>query len=215
MPGGLTRDANLVIPRLTTLTGRDWLVRTKGSSMDANEVNKVAGAILGMLTLAMGIGFLSSGLVSPKPITKPGYELPDNSAAAAGAGAATAAAPAEPIAKRLASASVQKGEASSKKCLSCHQFSKDGKNGQGPALWSIVTRAKGAAAGFNYSAAMKDRAGKGEKWDFEALDAFIGNPKGALSGTSMAYAGISKADERADLILYLRSLADSPAALPQ
>ena len=184
--------------------------------MDANEVNKIAGAILGLLTLAMGIGFLSSGLVSPKPMTKPGYELPDNvAAAAAGAGAATAAAPAEPIAKRLASANVQKGEAAAKKCASCHQFTKDGKNGQGPLLWSIVTRAKGAAAGFNYSAAMKDRAGKGEKWDFEALDAFIGNPKGALSGTSMAYAGISKADERAALILYLRSLAEAPAALPQ
>lgn len=202
-------------PGGTKLTGRDWLVRTKGSSMDANEVNKVAGAILGMMTLAMGIGFLSSGLVSPKPITKPGYELPDNVAAAgAGAGASAAAATAEPIAKRLASANVQKGEAASKKCVSCHQFTKDGKNGQGPLLWGIVTRAKGAAAGFNYSAGMKEVAGKGEKWDFEALDAFVANPKGAIKGTSMAYAGLSKADERADLILFLRSLAESPAPLP-
>ena len=50
--------------------------------MDANEVNKVAGAILGMLTLAMGIGFFSGSLVSPKPMLKAGYELPDTSGAA-------------------------------------------------------------------------------------------------------------------------------------
>ena len=184
--------------------------------MDANEVNKVAGALLGMLTLAMGIGFLSGALVHQKPIKKAGYELPDASAAGTSGGAApAAAAAAEPIAKRLASADVKKGETASKKCASCHQFTKEGKNGQGPLLWNVVARQKGAAAGFNYSNALKERAGKGEKWDFEALDAFIANPKGYLAGTSMAYAGIGRPDERADLIAYLRSLSDSPAPLPQ
>ena len=184
--------------------------------MSANEVNKVAGAILGMLTLAMGVGFFSGALVSPQKAAKAGYELPDASAGggAAGGGAAPAAAAAEPIAKRLASADAKKGETAAKKCVSCHQFTKDGKNGQGPVLFGIVTRAKGAAAGFNYSASMKDRAGKGEKWDYEALDAFIANPKGAVAGTSMAFAGIGRPDERADLIAYLRSLAESPAPLP-
>ena len=183
--------------------------------MDANEINKYAGALLGTLTLAMGIGFFSGALVSPKPMTKAGYELPDASVSAvAGGGAAPAAAAAEPIAKRLASADVKKGEAASKKCASCHQFTKDGKNGQGPVLYGVVARAKGAAAGFNYSAAVKERAGKGEKWDYEALDAFIANPKGALAGTSMAFAGISRPDERADLIAYLRGLAETPVPLP-
>lgn len=184
--------------------------------MSSNEVNKVAGALLGMLTLAMGIGFLSGALVSEKPVKKAGYELPDNTASSgAGAAPAAAAAPAEPIAKRLASASVEKGQAAARKCAACHQFTKDGKNGQGPLLWNVVTRAKGAAAGFNYSAALKERAGKGEKWDFESLDAFIANPKGYLAGTSMNYAGIGRADERADLILYLRGQSESPTALPQ
>jgi cytochrome c len=184
--------------------------------MDANEVNKVAGAVLGMLTLAMGIGFFSGALVSPKPILKAGYELPDAAAAAAGgAGGGAAAAAEEPIAKRLASADVAKGEVASKKCVSCHQFVKDGRNGQGPALWGIVTSPKGAKAGFNYSAALKERAGKGEKWDYEALDAFIKNPKAYISGTSMGFAGIARPDERANLIAYLRGLADTPAPLPQ
>lgn len=183
--------------------------------MDAGEVNKIAGAILGTLTLAMGIGFFSSLLVSPKPLQKAGYELPE-AASASAKGGAPAAAQAEPIAKRLASATLAKGEASVKgKCASCHQVAKDGRNATGPALYAVVTRAKGASAGFNYSNAMKDRAGKGEKWDFEALDAFLANPRGYLSGTTMAFAGLSRPDERADVILYLRSLADSPAPLPQ
>lgn len=181
--------------------------------MDANEVNKVAGAVLGMLTLAMGIGFFSGALVSPKPILKAGYELPDNSGGDHGGGAAApAAAAAEPIAKRLASADVAKGETAAKKCVSCHQFVKDGKNGTGPALYGIVNRAKGAAAGFKYSAGM---TGKGGNWDYAALDEFLTNPKGYVSGTTMGFAGVARPDERANIIGYLRSLAETPAPLPQ
>lgn len=181
--------------------------------MDANEVNKVAGAVLGMLTLAMSIGFLSSGLMAPKPPAKAGYELPDNTSTASSA-AAPAAEKVEPIAARLATADLAKGETAAKKCVSCHQFQKDGRNGQGPALWGIVNKAKGAAAGFNYSAGLKDMASKGGTWDYEALDAFLTNPKGYVAGTSMGFAGINRADERANIILYMRSLAETPAALP-
>lgn len=184
--------------------------------MGSNEVNKIAGALLGMATLAMGIGFLSGGLVAQKPIKKAGYELPDSTTSAGAASApAAAAAPVEPIAKRLASASVEKGAAAARKCAACHQFTKDGRNGQGPLLWNVVSRVKGSAPGFNYSATLKERAGKGEKWDFEQLDSFIANPKAYMPGTSMNYAGIARPDERADLILYMRSQAESPAALPQ
>lgn len=181
--------------------------------MNANEVNKVAGAVLGMLTLAMAVGFLSGGLMSAHKPAKQGYELPDNTATAS-SGPAAAAEKAEPIAARLAKADVAKGESAAKKCVSCHQFQKDGKNGQGPALWNIVNKAKGAAGGFNYSAGMKDAASKGGKWDYEALDAFLTNPKAYIAGTSMGFAGIGKGDERANIIAYLRGLSDSPAPLP-
>jgi cytochrome c len=179
--------------------------------MDANEVNKVAGAVLGILTLAMGIGFFSGALVSPKPVLKAGYELPDNTAAATAAAPAAAEA-AEPIAKRMASADVAKGESAAKKCASCHQFTKDGKNGTGPLLYGVLNRAKGAAPAFKYSAGL---AGKGGTWDYAALDEFLTNPKGYISGTSMGFAGIARADERANIIAYLRSMADAPAPLPQ
>lgn len=180
--------------------------------MDANEVNKIAGAALGMLTLAMGIGFFSGALVSPKPLLKAGYELPDNSGAAGGGAAAPAAAAAEPIAKRLASMDVAKGEAAAKKCVSCHQFVKDGKNGTGPVLYGVVNRAKGTVPGFKYSAGM---TAKGGNWDYAALDEFIANPKAYVPGTSMGFAGVARPDERANIIGYLRSLAETPAPLPQ
>jgi cytochrome c len=180
--------------------------------MDANEVNKIAGAILGMATLAMGIGFFSGALVSPKPIMKAGYELPDDAGGDHGSAPAAAAEKVEPIAKRLASADDKKGESSAKKCASCHQFTKDGKNGTGPLLWGVVNRDSGKHEGFKYSAGM---LAKGGKWDYEALDHFLAKPKDYVAGTSMGFAGVPRADERANIIAYLRTLADTPAPLPQ
>jgi cytochrome c len=66
-------------------------------------------------------------------------------------------------------------------------------------------------AGFNYSAALK---GKGGNWTYEALNDFVHNPKQAVPGTIMAFAGIAQAKERADILAYLRTLADSPVPLP-
>lgn len=180
--------------------------------MSANEVNKIAGAILGMATLAMGIGFFSGALVSPKPIVKAGYELPDDSGAASGGGAPAAAEKAEPIAKRLAAADAKKGETAAKKCVSCHSFSNDGKNGTGPGLWNVVNRELGKHAGFKYSGGM---TAKGGKWDYEALDTFLTKPKDYVNGTSMGFAGVPRGDERANIIAYLRSLSDNPAPMPQ
>jgi cytochrome c len=175
---------------------------SKGAGM-SNEVNKIAGAIFGMATLAMGVGFFSGALVSPKAMTKAGYELPDASAAGSASAAPAAAEAAEPIAKRLASADVGKGEAAAKKCVSCHSFTPDKKNGTGPALHGVAGKPKGATAGFKYSGGM---TGKGGNWDDEALDAFLTNPKAYVAGTSMGFAGVARGDERANIIAYIKSL---------
>ena len=55
---------------------------------------------------------------------------------------------------------------------------------------------------------------KGGSWGFEELNKFIANPKGAVPGTAMGFAGIQKDSERADLIAYLATLADTPVPLP-
>ncbi len=55
---------------------------------------------------------------------------------------------------------------------------------------------------------------KGGTWTYDDLSKFISNPKGFVPGTAMGFAGIQKDSERADVIAYLRSLAEKPAPLP-
>jgi cytochrome c len=55
---------------------------------------------------------------------------------------------------------------------------------------------------------------KGGKWTYDDLNKFIANPKGFVPGTAMGFAGIPKDSERADVIDYLHTLADSPVPLP-
>ena len=178
--------------------------------MDSFEVNKIAGAVLAVLLFAMGANVLSSILFAPKKAGQMGYALPEPEPQAAAAGA-QAAAPAEPLPVLLAKADPAKGQAAAKKCQSCHTFEKGGANKVGPNLYGIVGGPKAHVQTFNYSAALK---GKGCDWNFDELDKFVHNPKGAIPGTIMAFAGIPSADERANVLAYLRSLADSPVPLP-
>ena len=177
--------------------------------MDSFELNKILGAILATCLLLLVTSFTASAIFAPVMPAKPGYEIAAKEAAHGGAKEATA--PSEPIEKLLQTASVEKGAAAAKKCAACHTFEKGGPNRVGPNLFGIVERARASEAGFNYSAAMK---AKGGKWTFQELNAFILNPKANVPGTAMGFAGIAKDSERADVIDYLRSLADKPVPLP-
>ncbi len=67
-----------------------------------------------------------------------------------------------------------------------------------------------------YSAAMKEFSQGGSVvWDYDHLNHFLTSPKGFVKGTAMGFAGLKKPDERANLIAYLRTLADTPAPLPE
>ena len=163
-------------------------------------------ACLCLLSLNIAAGAI---FTAPKP-AKPGYEIAVPEKAAPG----DKGAPAEqevPIAQRLASADVKRGEAAAKKCQACHTFEKGGPNRVGPNQWGVVGRDK-ASGNFNYSAAMK---AKGGTWTVEDLDKFLQNPKGFVPGTTMGFAGVSRGQERADLIAYLNAQSDSPQALPK
>ncbi|MDP4021707.1 c-type cytochrome [Methylobacterium sp. NEAU 140] len=177
--------------------------------MNAFEVNKIAGAILGALLFAAGSGFVAELLYHPRPAGKAGYDLPEPEPETAAAPAE--AAKVEPIAVRLASANVEKGQAGTKACHACHSFEKGGPNKVGPDLWDVVDRHKGGHAGFDYSAGLKE---KGGDWTYADLDAFLTNPKGYVKGTKMAFAGIASPQERANVIAYLRTLSDNPKPLP-
>jgi cytochrome c len=179
--------------------------------MDSFEINKIMGAVLATCLMLLVLNITAGAVFAPKHPEKPGYEIAVAEQPAGGAGQAPAAAD-EPIEKLLASASVEKGEASARKCAACHTFAKGEPNKVGPNLYGVVGRPKASAPGFNYSAAMR---AKGGQWTIEELNAFLANPKGYVPGTTMAFAGLPRGTERADVLAFLNSRSDSPAPLPK
>jgi cytochrome c len=183
-------------------------------NMDSFEWNKVFGGLLGVALFVMAINMVSEGIFHSSKPAIAGYELPTVEVAQATGGAQQPAAPSIPLPELLAKADAKKGESAAKKCVACHSFDKGGPNKVGPNMWDVVNRVKGQVAGFGYSAALKERNGKGEKWGYDQLNGFLENPKKYTPGTTMAFAGVSKPEERADIISYLRGLSDAPAPLP-
>ena len=180
--------------------------------MDSFELNKIIGAILGACLILLVMSFTAGALFTPVIPDKPGFAITAKEEAGhGGEGKDAAAAPSEPIEKLLQTASAEKGAAAAKKCAACHTFDKGGPNRVGPNLFGIVDRARASEAGFNYSAAIKAKPGK---WTYDDLNQFIANPKGYIPGTAMGFAGIQKDSERADVIDYLHTLADTPVPLP-
>jgi len=179
--------------------------------MDSFELNKVLGAVLGTCLVLLALNITANAVFSVHPPAKPGYNI----AVTEQPGPGATQAPAEqepPIATRLASADTGRGETSAKKCAACHTFDKGGRNLVGPNLWGIVGRPTAAVQGFNYSAAMRKHQGN---WTFEELDKYLKSPQGMVPGTNMTFAGIPRASERADLILFLNGKSDNPQPLPK
>jgi cytochrome c len=167
------------------------------------EANKIAAAILvgGMLTLSVG---LVSNMI---------YESHEGEA-----GGAAKAAPVEqpvviePVSGLLAKADVAKGAEISKKCQVCHTFGKGEPAKVGPNLWGIVGNKHAHMAGFPYSDAIKGMADK--IWNYEEINHFITNPRHYAPGTKMTFPGLPKVEDRADVIAWLRTQADTPVPLP-
>lgn len=121
------------------------------------------------------------------------------------------------IAERLHEASVQRGERLvSKQCAAaCHTYQEGAPGRVGPNLWDVVGKPVAAKEGYRYSRAMRERGREGAAWTYEALDTYLAAPRNFVPGTSMTFVGLKKPEERADVILYLRSLSDEPQPLPE
>ena len=185
--------------------------------MDSFEFNKIAGAVLFAALVAFGLGVLSDTIFEGHEAEAPVYviEVAESGGEHGGEPAGGGGAGEEPIASLMASADASAGAGVAKKCAACHNFEKNGANKVGPALWNIVNRPVAAAEGFKFSDSLKVFAEGGTVWDYERLNGFLIAPKKYVSGTSMGFAGLKKPADRANIIAYLRSLADDPAPLPQ
>lgn len=87
------------------------------------------------------------------------------------------------------------------KCMSCHRV-QEGVNLVGPSLYGIVGRDAGTIEGFNYSAA---NANSGITWTEEIMFEYLKAPQEYIPGTRMIFPGLPSAQDRADVIAYLKS----------
>ncbi|MCZ8018165.1 cytochrome c family protein [Novosphingobium sp.] len=177
--------------------------------MDENRFNTIAGWTLFSGVVALGLASVSSHYFKANKNERPekmGYEI--EGVVQEGEGGAAAV----PLEVLLASADAAKGEATFKKCASCHTNTQGGANGIGPNMWNTMGKPLAGHAGFAYSDALKT---KGGSWDWANMDAWLKNPKAFAPGTKMSFAGIGDAQERANLLVYLNSLGSNlplPAA---
>ncbi|HWL71960.1 MAG TPA: cytochrome c family protein [Geminicoccus sp.] len=100
-----------------------------------------------------------------------------------------------------------KGENVFKRCAACHTATTQ--NRVGPGLAGIFGQPAASVAGYKYSPAL---AASGLAWDEATLDRFLEAPAKLVPGTRMTMP-LPKADDRHDVIAYLKALA-SPSAAP-
>lgn len=93
------------------------------------------------------------------------------------------------------------GEKIFTQCKTCHVID-PGVNRIGPSLHGIIGRKSGEVAGFSYSTANKE---SGITWTPEKLYQYLEKPARVVPGTKMAFAGLPKGQDRADVIAYLTS----------
>ena len=179
--------------------------------MSSLENNKIFAAVLCVGITVMLINFVADRVIISEDLEKDAVAI--DGAVASGHGAAAPAKPKlpDPIMALLATADMAKGAKISKACAACHSFGKGGPVKQGPNLWNITGDNKGGKAGFSYSKAMLEAGGV---WDYDSLNKFLAKPKKFISGTKMNFAGLKKAKDRAALIAWLRTQADTPITLP-
>lgn len=99
---------------------------------------------------------------------------------------------------------VAKGEQAFKKCMACHTVN-DKTNKVGPYLVGVVGRPVASVEGYKYSEDMIAYGATGAVWDETTLHAYLEKPKAVVAKTKMAFAGLKKEDERADLIAFLKT----------
>jgi len=182
--------------------------------MTSFKFNQISMAILGTVFILMSLTFLSEGIFHAEVPEKKGYLIEVAETTTAAGGEAASGPAFEPISSLLKTANIEAGAKVFKKCAACHTVDEGGKNKAGPALWDIVNRPMAKHDGFKYSSALTG-FGADKQWTYEELNGFLWKPKTYVKGTAMGFVGLKKVEDRANVVAYLRSLAGTPAPLPE
>ncbi len=176
--------------------------------MNPHKVNMYVGTVIGALLFFLLLGFFSGmifvgrGDYEHEPLAF-AIEIEEE------AGEAEEAA--VDLAALIAGADVAKGEKLFSKCKACHKV-EDGAKGVGPHLWGVVGRPIGAVAGFKYSDPIANHGGD---WSLDNLLGFLEAPKTWAPGTKMTFKGLSKIEDRINLIVFLNQADGSPEPLTE
>ena len=170
-----------------------------------DRFNTIAGWTLFAGIVALGLSAISSRIFHADSHDAPevaGYPIEgaeEEGGADAGPDLGTLLAAADPAA----------GERVFAKCISCHTVEQGGANGIGPNLYGVIGTPIGThVAGFAYSSAL---SGHGGEWTYESLDEWLASPSSFASGTKMSFAGLSKPEDRANVIAYMKEYGGGPA----
>lgn len=180
--------------------------------MDSFTFNKIAGGVLGTALFVMVVKIGAEAAFHTEAPEEPAYvvEGVDELEGHAAVDPEPEAAPPD-FATAIPAANIANGEAASAICGACHNWEPGGGQLIGPPLYGIVGREQASVDGFNYSAAFQGLDGE---WSYAELFRFLEQPAVYAPGTTMAFAGVQREQDRIDLIAYMRTWAENPAPLP-
>ncbi len=182
--------------------------------MDSFEWNKIIGSVLGSLLFIVAVSLAGAAIYFSPPPAKPGYVVPGVVASTGTSLTSPGTPAAEPMpdfAAAIPMANAMNGAMIAERCAACHDWTKGGPNKIGPNLYGVVGRPRASHPGFDYSPAMM---AKGGSWTYADLFTFLKQPQLFVPGTKMTFGGLPKAQDRLDVIAFLRMQADMPAPLP-
>jgi len=160
--------------------------------------NTIAGWVLAGGIAALGFSILSSKYFHADQHDRPevmGFEI-EGVETSGGADSGPS------LETLLQTADIAAGEKVFGKCAACHTINQGGANGIGPNLWATMGKPHAHVAGFAYSDALKSMPGN---WDWTNMDAWLTSPRNYAPGTKMTFAGLGKAEDRANLMAYLNA----------
>lgn len=175
--------------------------------------NKVAGAVLAILLIVMGLREVGDIIFDASAPETLGFPVDPSVLEGPGGAAEEASGPVD-FGLLLATASTDAGERVARRCVACHTFDQGGANGTGPNMWGVLGRAVASVAGFNYSSAMRDYGSDGTQWLYQNMYDYLEAPRRYVPGTSMAFAGLRSQEDRINLIAYMHSMGSSQLPFP-